>query len=228
MSMFNINSSSLIETGVISKDQNVSLVHRQAWMKSLERAGLVDALRQIRVMTNSNSMSSPTLDSDRRGSNSSINEERLPLEESTPSSGLVEIVGKFQSLATSRSPQTATLPSDTTSEVLQGLIALTPDIEKERVYISKVQVSRVDSEAVAANKSHMSYLEKNVLMLNTNAGVELWIRDMALPKSKLMEMLKTVRHSMGVLGISLVKVVLNGQEVLSFQAKTNEKQTSLV
>lgn len=228
MPMLNINASSLIETGVIFKDQNMSLVHRQAWMQSLERAGLVDALRQIHVMTNSSSKASPLFDSEQPGSSPSINQERLSHEEDGPSFDQSKVAENFRSLAVASSPLAMALPSDTSFEIVQLLASMTNDIRKEPAYISKVKLSGADSEALITSKPQIRYLEQNVLMLNANTGIELWIRDMTLPKSKLVEMLKVVRQSMGGLGISLVKVVLNGQEILPLQAKSNEREASLV
>jgi hypothetical protein len=228
MPMLNINASSLIETGAISKDQNVSLVHRQAWMQSLERAGLVDSLRQIHVMTNSSSKASPLFDSEQPATSPSINEERPCHEEDAPSFDRGKVVENFRSHPAPSNPLAMAQPSDTTFEIVRLMTSMANDIQKEPAYISKDKLSGADNEALVTSKSQIRYLEQNVLMLNVNTGIELWIRDTTLTKSKLVEMLKVVRQSMGGLGVSLVKVVLNGQEILSLQEKSNESETSLI
>lgn len=228
MPMLNINLPPMVEAGRVSKDQNVSLVHRQAWMQSLERTGLVDVLRQIRMMASSNSLPSNLLGSEQEVSNQSIKEEKLLLGQDALQTSKEEGSANIQALAIESNPRVMTLPSDTTSEVVQLMVKLTNDIQEERTYISKAKLSGADGEASVANKTQVRYLEQNVLMLNANTGIELWVRDMTLPKSKLIDMLKVVRQSMGMLGVSLVKVVLNGQEILSLNTKSNEKEASLI
>lgn len=58
------------------------------------------------------------------------------------------------------------------------------------------------------------YAKQNVVMLHSSAGAEVWIRDIHTPRYKLMEMIKDIRHTMAELGAGLVKVVLNGKEVV--------------
>lgn len=59
------------------------------------------------------------------------------------------------------------------------------------------------------------YAKQNIVLLNSNVGAELWIRDASMPRHKLMNMIKDFKSNMGELGASLVKVVLNGTEVFN-------------
>jgi|GEM_PF-5238918 len=59
------------------------------------------------------------------------------------------------------------------------------------------------------------YAKQNIVMLNSFAGAEVWIRDVHTPRYKLMEIVKDIRHSMGQLGVGLVRIVLNGKEAFN-------------
>lgn len=206
-------------------------IDRRSWLKALEDAGLRDALRaakpfaaegfQLRDAEDHTVYRHPmgfrtndafedgvlpdkqTDDTDRYG-----RDHAKPL--STPSEN-----ADSESLATAESTSVIGLAQE------KGASSpATVDISTE----SSVATRR----ELLATFTPKNWLARNVALLPSQGGTEIWIRDASLTTSGLTTMLAALRTSMGELGTSLVRISLNGKTVYSFSGgelnKRNPKE----
>lgn len=77
-----------------------------------------------------------------------------------------------------------------------------------------------------APQAKRQWQARNVLVLPSGQGMEVWIRDSRLRDSRLTHLLGTLRNTMAELGTSLVRVSLNGKPVqLHAQERLGERKS---
>lgn len=208
--------------------QTLRSQHKQAWLQSLEQAGLSEALRQVRIMLAAKNMlpetqASVLQENARRADSRAVADggDSWRLRPTTEAAQLtsegvdVNSQGLLASMATDEShPLTS----------VGGVVVLDNNTELFDQASSSVLTRSASSVSLALET--LSYPSQNVLMLNTGAGVEVWIRDVSLSRSRLVDLLKGIRLSMGVLGASLARVVLNGQDVFVLSSQPSGKTDS--
>lgn len=204
-----------------SEFANKQVKQEQAWLQSLERAGLSDALKQFRVIE------SLTIDVPPESLTEHANDAKW-----RKNGGQVEFGSKGSvetALSSRRSESTfrsgninsQEVPPENRSDgpvqvMLGSRMSL---VDNSSLSVLKPATLTRSASSLALNS--LQYPSQNISVLRTNVGVEVWIRDAGISKPKLVDILKGLRQSMGALGVSLSRVVLNGRDV-SFSQQTRE------
>lgn len=201
--------------------------NRQTWLKALEDASLRDALRATRQFIASGAPS-PLPESSqshaqfaRRDSDGRFaDEEPLPAGPQNLNS---------ESGGSSRTTDSGCAPGiRSTASAWQAVNAAAEPLRPA----TASDISGHETGA-APTKSMLQlltppriWLARNVAVLPSGEGVEVWIRDSAMAESGVVRMLAGLRDSMAELGTSLVRVSLNGKPVhSSAQAKPGERKS---
>lgn len=207
-----------IEQPLASMDGNAKGVmsasssqHKQAWLHTLERTGLSDALSKTRMFTMPDKkpttfeIAPSKADVDTK-SESSESEAHLSAVATSPVSG-------------SYYPETINrpvLPSSGTAEELQELMNIGQQTHMAQQSNNQIlNLPRKGASLASLAWDTLQYPLRNMVMVRSDSEVEIWVRDAAMSKDRLIEILTGIRQSMGMLGVSLARVVLNGQDVLS-------------
>lgn len=190
---------------------------KQSWLKSAEDSGLRDALsitqrfKAARAAVSQEEQPDPKVLQILRNSSKTLPQAREGLSgvpaagESTEASGSTPTPAIKTLAVNSQSSSTEFLPSFTFVRLMSSLAA---SREKgEAAFTSAQEPVTIIREALQA---------RNVTVLPTEDGLEVWLRDSSLTKPELLTWLAGIRHSMAALGASLVRLSLNGDTVYSF------------
>ena len=187
---------------------------KQAWLQALEKAGLSEALNETRLIE------APTQRSTERAANHSDDvKDQLMRHDQDSGNDLV----KMQALSAKKDSTESGVEADfqlsssiqlpeEQGQVILGENKLTPP---DTIRFNALRARSVSFGSLALDA--LQYPLQNMVVLNSDAGVEVWIRDADLSKVKLLELLKTLRSSTGSIGSGFARVVLNGRDVFSSQ-----------
>lgn len=198
---------------------SLSMQHQQAWLHALEKTGLNDAILQAKVFSTTNktpvdliSKQSTTDASTQREAENTELQQRANI-------ALPKVRQESRDENNQLRPFSNTSTADTLS-TLMGIGQLEQDILK----LPSNQIFNLLSKGSHFGLAwkELQYPMRNMVVTRLGEEAEIWIRDAALSEARLMEILTGVRQSMGTLGISLAKVVVNGQTIFSSQESGKE------
>lgn len=184
---------------------------KQAWLRTLEKTGLSDALSKTRIFSMPDKKPTafeiaPLKAGVDTKSESGDSETHLSTAATAP------VSGRYYPEAINRQ----VLLSSGPSEEVQGLMGFgqqTHDMARLNNQILNLPSKSISFASLAWDT--LQYPLRNMVMVRSDSEVEIWVRDAAMSKARLMEILAGIRQSVGMLGVSLARVVLNGQDVLS-------------
>jgi hypothetical protein len=197
---------------------NNVLQNKEAWLRSLEKAGLYDALEQAK-MTKAVDPQPVAAQSNSSEDLKSAGTSQIDLDQS-PKSNVDDTYQARSSTSRNENLQGVYVRSKESVEFVNdrgGVITATTESGHTREEFESPMMAKYASLDIES----LRYPLRNMMMMRSGSEVELWVRDASLSESKLVSTLKGLRQSMGMLGASLVKVVLNGQEV--FSARQTER-----
>lgn len=207
--------------------RTTSTLNRQSWLNALESAGLRDALRVAKSFVSAET--------------GGIGPSNLPSgQASSPESSMDREVDDRPSVFAKRHQSRSEDQKDSTidSGTRRGCHSRAPNSGQPQAFRGVMEqtlgaecfehetnVATWDSLPTAPEaKRH--WKERNVTVLPSEQGMEVWIRDSRLRDSRLATLLGTLRNTMAELGTSLVRVSLNGKPVqLHAQVKPGERKS---
>lgn len=198
--------------------RNFTVQNKQAWLQTLEKVGLSKTLQEIRVIQTVNrQLTKPQLDGFINvGSPPITNKED---DGANPHLSVVPHQNEEPIAIKTRSQQEV-LQADAAIDELQHTSMNTHSLVFESNGLAdnpRLRLLTRGASSVTFALDSLQYPLQSTLILRSDVGVEIWIRDLSLSKSRLTELLRNVRQAMGALGASLARVVLNGQDVFSSQ-----------
>jgi len=197
-------------------------ISKQAWLRYLDQSGLLDALKNTQLTV---------------AGISKFSSDQIPkkiYQTNLKSSDAIGIEPTQFALDISSERTAKLLPKASSMNLpVNSMLMQAPD---ELVLVSDVVSYQKDlavlnhEEVILAKATggdrpnHQEWSLRNMAVLQAEHGVELWIRDVEMTGHvKLQQLLKGLREHMGMLGASLVKVVVNGKEIFSEQASVNQQ-----
>lgn len=200
---------------------------KQGWLKTLEAAGWRDALREAKTFATS----------DRSGVETDTGErdapaQRMPGGDDTlennwhsghlrTSYGTPENESQFPTL--NASPQGERGRSANPEVSIAGFV---PQSSKFRDGNGKNEIPIQTARHQASEMQPRNWLARNISVLQSGPGLELWIRDSTMTRSGLVGLLADLRASMAEMGSNLVRVSLNGKPLYPLLSGTPENTIS--
>ncbi|ROH85907.1 hypothetical protein ED236_09255 [Pseudomethylobacillus aquaticus] len=182
---------------------------KQAWLYSLEKTGLSEALSKTKIV--------PGLEQ-RAQNHLPESQANLPTQK-VSQSGLSEASVQVNSPPTIHASagleKVAAHPSleHSTTKLLDQSLAV-PALSQVPVKLADAAIGDISMRYwFNLLKPTAEWSLKNMLALNSSQGVEVWVRDPDLDsETRIRAFLKDLNQTMGSLGASLVRVVINGQQ----------------
>lgn len=199
-----------------SLSRNDTGQNKQVWLKALEEAGLRNALRSARPFISGRASS--TLPE--TGDQSSLSEQQS-------SSRHLDDGAFFSAKSEMGEARAEEFHSITDTPCVKGHQGASTDWHGFNVPAQPAQAAagsnlpaqQLDAEAMrsamVSTALPKSWQARNVAILPSGEGVEVWIRDSAMTAPEVAHLLAGLRNSMASLGASLIRVSLNGKPVYS-------------
>lgn len=188
---------------------------RQGWLKSLESAGLQDALRGVRVFPGS-SFSASALAMDQEAA-VQLPHRSLP-QGMTPQPAADDLVAAPLSTQGGEHHQESPMPFPSAKEIqdTQPTLPAGPSpLVRPGMGVRGEILSLESLPASAWTTLQADWQAHHTLVLSAAGGAEVWVRDARLKESDLLRLLADFRGSMAELGCSLVRLSLNGKLMYS-------------
>lgn len=193
------------------KGQGQSTVNEQSWLRFMEQSGLADALKNTQLILAGVRQSSNSLPQAEQHQKVISQQDLSDSNHAMAKSSLQTLPESInRQLSNNRQvPLRPELPSESTMSN-NGSIDQAGNVAD----IKRLEAFK-DMSGFQVARHYQEWSLRNTLVLPSEHGVELWIRDASLAENKLQQVLKSIRDSMGLLGASLVKVVVNGKPIFS-------------
>jgi hypothetical protein len=187
---------------------------KQAWLQALEKAGLSVALNETRMIETpaqrsiglvtdyADDVKDPSMP---RGQDSGNDLVKMQASSAKKDTIRREVEADFQLTSSIQMPE----------EQGQGVSGENKLKTPDAIRFNAFKGRSIAFSSLALD--NLQYRLQNMVVLNSDTGVEVWIRDAGLSKVKLLELLKMLRSSTGSIGAGFVRVVLNGQDIFSSQ-----------
>lgn len=202
-----------------------SHAQQQSWLKALEQAGLRDAVQKTRRFLASEGPGTGAVDPV-ASPDSASTLQRNSGDAPAQNAAFTRLPQMAVSAATLPSPPEPTGIHDTPtqdSEASNILLAAPRCLDGARPNLTaEPRESEPAAVAPAATSSlmHQDWGPQKITVLQSEQGLELWIRDNTAASKDLKTRLSGIRKSMGPLGASLVRISLNGNTLLSPNPET--------
>lgn len=190
------------------------VVNRDLWKQALENSDLYTALKEFKVVDGKKNPSVLLEQSNVANPSSAVN--RLQDNDNVMEEGTkFSIVSKeanypvdnhFVTKQDNENDQTSKLVKLTQTAELFTTAPYLDSIVGSPEYnaLSKIPLSVLN---------RINWLDKNTLITLVDSNLEVWLRDSAAESVNLKDVLNTIKHSMADIGVTLVKVTINGKVV---------------
>jgi len=187
---------------------------KQRWLKTLEAAGWRDALREAKTFATP----------DRSGIEADTGERDAPTQgmsggDDTPENS--RHTGNPRTSYCKAENESQTPPQNANTQGARGRSAnpevsvagFAPLSRKSQDGNGKNDFPIQTARQQASEMQPRNWLARNISVLQSGPGLELWIRDSTMTRSGLVGLLADLRASMAEMGSSLVRVSLNGKSL---------------